>query len=262
MIGIKRPKRAPNILRNAGEQKRRLDCESYDLYPDEYRSRSRTFEFKRSIFADDSVKNTLLNAQHEKCCYCESKFRANYPGAVDHFRPKGAVQQKRCQRREYPGYYWLAYSWENLLVGCYSCNSEHKGTLFPLSDPKTRARSHRDDLDAESPLLIDPASEEPRQHVRFRGSVVVPLTERGRETVRVLALNRSDLVKDRKHWMMILEVLRKALKPGEKLDKDWVEQAKSLLEEAIRPDAKYSSMARDFLEPNGAPDDGPRARPA
>ena len=258
MIRIERPAGAPKILQDSGEREERIVCESYDLRADEYRSRTRTFEFKDHIYGHDSVRNTLLDAQHSKCCYCESRFRANYPGAVEHFRPKGAVQQDQGQGREYPGYYWLAYRWENLLVSCFGCNSTYKGALFPLSNPETRARSHRDDVEAERPFLVDPASEEPRLHIRFRGSACEPLTERGRKTIRVLGLYRRDLEEDRREWLAILNTHQLILRLGGTIDGELVERARRFLENAIRPDAKYSSMARYLLEPeNGRSDPRP-----
>ena len=250
MIRIERPK-MPDILQGTGKREGKTNCESYDCHSDEYRSGSRKFKFEKGIYAHDSVKNALLEAQHSKCCYCESKFRATYPGAVEHFRPKGAVQQERNQGREYPGYYWLAYSWENLLVSCHSCNSK-KGTLFPLSDPGARARNHCVNMGAEHPLLVDPASEEPRQHIRFRGSASVPLTKRGRETIRVLGLDRSGLEEERREKLASLDNLKLIAGLGEKVDREWVERARKLLEGAVCPDARYSSMARDFLKPDNA----------
>ena len=250
MIRIERPEKAPDILQDSGEREEGIVFELYDLHADEYRTRARTFKFKDHIYGHTSVRNTLLEAQHRKCCYCESKFRANYPGAVEHFRPKGAVQQERSQEREYPGYYWLAYGWENLLVSCFWCNSTYKGALFPLSDPETRARSHHDELDAEDPLLVDPASEDPRQHIRFRGSACEPLTGRGRETIRVLGLKRSDLEEDRRERLAILDALREAARLEEIVGGARVERARDILERAVRPEAEYSSMARYFLEPD------------
>ena len=207
MIRIERPPNVPKVLQGRGETENRMNCESYDNHSSEYRSGSMKFEFKkreRRIYAHDSVKSTLLEAQRGKCCYCESKFQATSPGAVEHFRPKGAVQQERGGKEEYPGYYWLAYRWKNLLVTCTLCNTK-KGALFPLSDPEARARSHHADLDKECPLLVDPASEEPRQHIRFRGSAIEPLTEKGSETIRVLDLRRDELMQDRREWLDILK---------------------------------------------------------
>ncbi len=242
---------APGILQDPGKREGKTNCESYDCHSDEYRSGSMTFKFKDRIYAHDSVKNALLEAQHSKCCYCESKFRGQSPGDMEHFRPKGAVQQERSEKKEYPGYYWLAYSWENLLVSCSSCNSK-KSTLFPLSDPEARARSHRDDMGAERPLLVDPASEEPRQHIRFRGPEIEPLTKRGRETIQVLRLDRSGLEEDRREKLDSLDKLKLIAGLGEKVDREPVEQARKLLEGAVLPDAKYSSMARCFLKPDNA----------
>ena len=254
MIRIERPPNAPEVLQDRGETENSMNCESHDNYSDEYRSGSMKFEFKKSIYAHDSMKNALEEAQHCKCCYCESKFRATDPGAVEHFRPKGAVQQERGERKEYPGYYWLAYCWENLLVSCHSCNSG-KGALFPLSDPEVRVRSHQDDLNEECPLLVDPASEEPREHIRFRGSAIEPLTERGRETIKVLRLDRGALEEARRERLEILDTLRQFERLGGKVDRERTRQAQNLLERAVLPDAEYTSMARCFLEPDDAPDD-------
>ena len=248
MIRIKRPP-APDILQRRGEEENRANCESHDNHSGEYRSGWMKFEFKKSIYAHDSVRKALEKAQHCKCCYCESEYQPASWGAVEHFRPKGAVQQERGGARKYPGYYWLAYRWENLLVTCASCNTS-KGAIFPLSDPEARARSHHDDLDEERPLLVDPANEEPRQHIRFRGSASEPLTKRGRETIRVLGLNKSNLEEDRRKWLNILKIMKESTELGERVDGEKVEQARRFLEGAVLPNAKYSSMARCFLDPD------------
>ena len=251
MIRIERPLKTPDILQDSGIRENESNCELYNRHPDEYHSHSRTFKFKHHIYGHSSVKKTLLEAQHGKCCYCESKFLANHAGEVEHFRPKGEVQQERGGEREYPGYYWLAYVWDNLFVSCPSCNSkQNKGSLFPLSDPEARAQSHRDELAAERPLLIDPASEDPQQHIRFRGSASEPLTEKGRETIRVLGLNRGDLGEERRRELAILDTFREVVRHEERFDRKEVAQARNHLEGAVLPDARYSSMARFFLEPD------------
>lgn len=231
-----------------------MNCEFYDNHPSEYRSGSMKFEFKKNIYAHDSVKNALEKAQHCKCCYCESEYQETSSGAVEHFRPKGAVQQERGKKKEYPGYYWLAYRWKNLLITCTLCNTK-KGALFPLSEPKDQARSHQDDLNKERPLLVDPASEEPREHIRFRGSAIEPLTERGHETIKVLKLDRENLEEARKKRLRELEVLRDVTKIAEKIGGYPVEQVRNFLKRAVLPEAEYSSMARCFLERDNARDD-------
>ena len=175
MIRIERPRASPEILQVAAERKTQENCEAYELHPDDYQSGARKFNFDNVIYGHESVKSTLLQAQHDKCCYCESKFGAASYGAVEHFRPKGAVQQGQGLGGEHPGYYWLAYSWSNLLVSCERCNTSHKRSLFPLANPELRARCHYDDVDRETPLFVDPAREDPRRHIRFRGPAVEPL---------------------------------------------------------------------------------------
>lgn len=257
MIRIERPREAPEVLQTIGEQKTAENCESYDRHRNDYHDGSEKFGFDSNVYGHDSVKNALLRAQHAKCCYCESKFRATSYGAVEHFRPKRAVKQDKDQRMEYPGYFWLAYNWSNLLVSCEVCNTTYKGNLFPLGDDTKRARSHRDHLDAERPLFIDPAGEDPRQHIRFRRAEVVDLTERGRVTIQGLGLGRSQLEEARRERLAHLEALRWIVEIEDGATMDEVERARKQLEEAILPGAKYSSMARDFLDSGcGGDEDG------
>ena len=176
MIRIEKPIKVPPVLTTKGAEQTRKDCAAYDRYPGDYRSGSKKFDFDSNIYSAKSVKNTLLKAQHNKCCYCESKIYPSSPSysAVEHFRPKGAVKQDAGQSQEYPGYYWLAYDWSNLLISCGPCNSSHKRNLFPLMASGLRARSHHDDTKAEQPLFIHLALEDPRGHIRFRGEVPTP----------------------------------------------------------------------------------------
>ena len=248
MIRIERPRESPSILQTAGERKTTENCESYDCHPNDYRDRSRKFDFDSDIYGHRTVKQALLEAQYEKCCYCESKFRATSYGAVEHFRPKGAVQRGGNQEMEYPGYYWLAYRWNNLLVSCDVCNTTHKRNLFPLEDDTERARTHRDDLEEERPLFIDPASEDPRQHICFRRAEVVYLTERGRVTIEGFGLGRSGLEEARRERLAHLEALRWIVELEGAATIDEVEGARRQLEEAILPDAKFSAMARDYFD--------------
>ena len=107
-------------------------------------------------------------------------------------------------------------------------------------------------MGAERPLLVDPASEEPRQHIRFRGWEIEPLTKRGRETIRVLRLDRSDLEEDRRRELAILGTFQAIVRLRETVGEEPVEEARNFLEGAVLPDAKYSSMARCFLKPDNA----------
>ena len=253
MIRINRPGQAPAVLSDAGERETRQNCERYDSNEEEYRSGSEKFTFERSIFAHATVKKSLLQAQHGKCCYCESKFVATSYGAVEHFRPKGAVKQGSGAVNQYPGYYWLAYSWGNLLVSCEVCNTGYKGSLFPLADEASRARSHRQHIEAESPLFVDPAGEDPGRHIRFRRAEVEHLTERGLTTIQGLGLHRGELEDARAEVLAPLDTLRTAIEDlGDRVPSSRLDRARGLLSrmltKATRPEAKFSAMVRDFVD--------------
>ena len=251
MIQIVKLIPAPKILTTKGTEQTQQDCAAYDANPTDYRSGEKTFKIDTKIYSAESVKKALRGAQYNKCCYCESKFLSTSYGAVEHYRPKGAIQQARGQKKEYPGYYWLAYDWNNLLFSCTACNTK-KGALFPIKDNNARARSHYDDIAMEQPLLVNPAIENPRDHIRFSEGDPEHRTEIGRLTIQVLCLRRQDLEEARREWLAQLKIFRKLVEeqkdstdPG---IQDLVREAREKLDAAIRPEAEHCSMAMDFLE--------------
>ena len=156
MIRIHRPNPPPSALTRLGVQQTDLDSAAYENNPIAYISHEKSPPPKR-YYARKDVKNVLLKMHRNKCCYCERKRWDSTELHAEHFRPKGSVQQTRAHNKEYPGYYWLAYSWDNLLLACAPCNSTFKGALFPLENPGHRARSHKDDLSIECALFVNPA---------------------------------------------------------------------------------------------------------
>src|SRR5207253_16064 len=143
---------APAILLSRGSQKQANHCSDYLLRKTEYDAGKLLFQFDASIYGAKAVKKALIEAQHSKCCFCESK--TGYDGDVEHFRPKAGYQQAPKGRLLRPGYYWLAYTWDNLLLSCSACNQRHKRNLFPLTNPNQRAKSHADDVTLETPLFL------------------------------------------------------------------------------------------------------------
>lgn len=107
------------------------------------------------------VKPDLEQASYGKCWYCETA-QTRAANDVDHYRPKSRVAE--C--KDHPGYYWLAIGLENLRLSCQYCNrygsdktrssSGGKADRFPLIDEGRRCRTPDDDLQQESPLLLDP----------------------------------------------------------------------------------------------------------
>jgi uncharacterized protein (TIGR02646 family) len=219
--------------------------------PDSGASKQRAFEFVKKVYGGAAVKAALQRAQHEKCCYCEGYFAGHAPGDVEHFRPKTCVQQDHGSLVTYPGYYWLAYSWENLFYSCLICNRSGKKNFFPLIDPAHR-RTGPDDLpDREQPFLIDPSGINPRDHIRFDGPMPRGVTEIGKTTIRILKLDRGGLKVDRvKHLKLLQAWLDLASLDPAQLDKAQREKRERAIEDlrgAVQPEAAYTSMAIDYL---------------
>ena len=115
----------------------------------------RSRHFKNILWSAPEVKKFLYESQHGKCCYCERK-KDREETDVEHFRPKAEVEEAQ----DHPGYWWLAYSWENLLIACKMCNQK-KRSKFPLKDKYKRAYMEDSDLDEEEPIMINPLKEDP-----------------------------------------------------------------------------------------------------
>ena len=119
-------------------------------------------------YKDVEVKKALEKLFHNKCAYCEGQSTSQGPWDVEHYRPKGRVKENS----NHPGYYWLAYTWDNLLPSCTFCNQRRidqatwddpvtgpaagKLDQYPLLDEQDRAMDPDADLDKEKPLLLNP----------------------------------------------------------------------------------------------------------
>jgi hypothetical protein len=175
----------------------------------------------RDIDADlyKAQRERILRAFHGKCAYCEVLLEADQiKGDVEHYRPKNKVTDAKNRvvwvqppgserKQKHPGYYWLAYQWENLLPSCVMCNRPSKiggmligkGTRFPVEND---AYGWDDDTTkGEKAMLLNPWNDDPNDHLGFHEAtgIVATKTERGRITVEILGLNkREKLVELRK----------------------------------------------------------------
>jgi uncharacterized protein (TIGR02646 family) len=211
-------------------------------------NRKNAFKFEKKIYGSASVKRALRKAQHDKCCYCEGSFAAQSSGDVEHFRPKTCFQQAKGAPIEYPGYYWLAYSWSNLYYACEICNRMGKRSLFPLTDPSQRNRSGNDNHQEAADILDPGGADDPRDHIRFNGAAVEGITVQGRKTIEALGLHRGDLTTARLQHLKLLGALKDVvvLSPEETVIG---RRAREMLQQVLCSNAIYSSMAQDFLRP-------------
>ncbi len=240
MIRIIKPAKPPAVLTIKGKSKRRTHSAAYT-------KGAKKFDFDAKIYTHKTVKEELIEAQHDKCFLCESKITHIAFGDVEHFRPKGGYRQSEGDSLQKPGYYWLAYEWSNLFLACPLCNQLFKKNLFPLRNPKARAISHKNKLNHEEPLFIDPAIDNPEEYISFREEIAYPINDnsKGKTTINSLGLNRPKLNERR------LEVYRRlrALYSIANYNPPTPEsaRAKVLINEAIHDSAEYAGMTRAAL---------------
>jgi uncharacterized protein (TIGR02646 family) len=169
-----------------------------------------SIEFKSSLYG--RLREFFVGNEepfYGKCAYCECSL-GNQHGDIEHFRPKAAVTDEDDVKIDHPGYYWLAYDWTNLLPSCIKCNQAStigerkigKRNRFPVSD---RHAQNPGEIDAEKPLLINPASgkdeDDPSRHltIDLDTGLLIGLTPRGEMCIEIFGLNyRDDLVEQRK----------------------------------------------------------------
>lgn len=251
MIHIDRGTAVPKIL-SSGRGKLEKDklCAAFDLDSASFQAQgvepSKKHVFHTNIYSSASVKKRLIKLQHNKCCFSEAKFTGDY-GDVEHFRPKGRLGVENSKIKNYPGYYWLAYSWDNLFLCKQVINISHKKDLFPLLSDGERACNHTEDHTLEHPVLIDPSREDPRDHIIFREDEPVGITNRGIKTITLLNLRHSHFEESRRTLFRHLQALKHVL---DDLDPDCTiaEKIRHELNRAISPEAEYSSMAIDLLQ--------------
>ncbi|MEM6965386.1 MAG: hypothetical protein AAF573_11515 [Bacteroidota bacterium] len=248
MIKINKPRRIPEILKTKGRKETQILKKLFDSDPKSYLNGSKKFNFKNSIYGHKTVKSTLVKAQHDKCCFCEKVIER---GDVEHFRGKGGYQQNEGEPTGKPGYYWLAYEWDNLLFSCSTCNSSYKRNFFPLFDTKKRAISHRDNLQLENPIFVHPAKENPEDYIEIIGSSprAINGNARGQITIDRIGLRRPWINKERAaHYKIYKRIFVQS--QDKKLPESIREELFDIVKEAAQNDAPYSLMIRYAIQQN------------
>ena len=215
------------------------------------------------LYKDAEVKMALEKLFHDKCAYCECRPSAGNPWDVEHYRPKGQV----AERPGHPGYYWLAYDWDNLLPSCAHCNRSRKDqprygapvTLpaqgkrdqFPLEVERDRAMVPDDDLGRERPYLLNPCckDDKPEEHLTydFLGRIH-PVRDddlRASETIRICNLDRRRLQDDRaREIVKISKAIRVRRVASEADSPQVVVLMDDLIKTMVADDALYAGATR------------------
>jgi len=123
MIKITKPTTVPKSLNGKVTNKRRDEIINAGFYPTKTTIQSNSNFTSKDIstydsrYKTDDIKQKLNEIYNCKCAYCETKIEQYH---IEHYRPKSL-------------YYWLVYSWDNLLLCCPFCN-ENKSASFTAAN--------------------------------------------------------------------------------------------------------------------------------
>ena len=141
----------------------------------------------------DDVKEALRIIYKGKCVFCEQKEELTH---VEHFRPKDT-------------YYWLAFSWDNLLMSCPTCNT-HKGANFEIDG--TQANFENTELNIrninsssatydanEIPKMVNPEVTDPAGQIYFEKDGNIKSDDpRFSYTIKTCKIDRNNLNDNRR----------------------------------------------------------------
>ncbi|MGB7208396.1 MAG: hypothetical protein WBD27_07040 [Pyrinomonadaceae bacterium] len=262
-------------MRKKADDQTKSDCDAYDINPLGYSTagphRMKLPAVKSIYDASGRTKSALIGVirviidgakkKVGKCYFCEGRFPEGGLH-IEHYRPKNGFQKSRGSVEVYPGYFWLAYTWDNLILACGECNGA-KGTIFPLADETVRVLSHieKNFLIRERPLLINPAAigVDPRDHITFADDAPVSDSAEGKATIELLKLDYGKNKKERpflkEERLGLLENLRvrvNILDNSAQYDstaegRQFLAETREYLEKAKSRESRFSSMAQDFL---------------
>jgi len=236
MVKIKKNVNTPSSLNSENIESRREELVSEKRYIDESKY--------NDCYKNDDTKEALGVMYNYKCVYCEQRLGRDSSFHVEHYRPKSR-------------YYWIAYSWDNLLYCCAKCNSS-KGTKFetmkvsivaPTDEDLKNIHSLTKEYNKlEKPKLINPEVENIEKDIEFfDNGFIYSENERVQYTIDSCNLNRDSILNERAKLFNDFfkkKYLRKLREYQVTKNKDYLIQMKGLLEDFIEDSKDKES---DFL---------------
>ncbi len=154
------------------------------------------------------IKKAIFDLYRGKCAFCEQRIEI---GHVEHFRPKNI-------------YYWLAFSWDNLLWACSGCNT-HKSNIFDLDGQRiTTPPAGFADINTisatydatEKPKFIHPEREDAEPLLAFQKDGLVKSDDpRAQYTIDTCHIHRKRLNDRRKElWDGFVNDLKSEIAEG------------------------------------------------
>jgi uncharacterized protein (TIGR02646 family) len=146
----------------------------------------------KAIYSDrykqHDIKAAIKKIYNNKCAYCEQWIEQSH---IEHYRPKTI-------------YYWLAFSWDNLILACPTCNQQ-KGINFELRGTRVnfvniptnidRIHSSSAEYDIqEQPKMVNPEVIDPKNFIRFQKNGIIESDDvRFAYTIDKCKIDRPDL---------------------------------------------------------------------
>ncbi len=276
MIAYQRPQAPPEFSRNPTKDKlwKKIEKTRDDIrIAVDYQSNQYP---ESKDFSDHwtNYKHLFEEAQGRgKCIYCESRITGSAYGAVEHYRPKAGLTKfmnrgnrddlrNQLPKRKFlkqgkPGYWWLAYDWNNWLYSCDRCNSTWKGNQFPVikqGEHMPMFSTHWTPAEGaerqEKPLLLNPFNTNPSPHFRFdEVGNILPKSMEGWQTIEVCGLDRKKLVRER--FLVASAIMRQIDAYIIAASDNHLELEKASLKELLalcKDSASFAGMARDLLK--------------
>ena len=169
---------------------------------------------KRYRYRHKDIKAAVKAETYEKCAYCESRTSHVHPGEIDHILPRSRKPT-------------LVVKWENLTYVCTECN-RRKLDYYSEAEP-----------------LVNPYIDEPADHLRFVGPLVLHRDNKGLRTTKQIGLSRTELVERRQEEIEQLNLLiQKWQEMSEGPTKEFLRQE---IDERAAPIAEFSAAVDAFL---------------
>jgi len=194
-----------------------------------------------SKFKQKDTKELLSEIYNEKCVFCEQKIYKCINGSmksctstVEHYRPKSI-------------YYWLAFSWDNLLWCCHRCNKNKDNNFDILNTRVAFEDSFKNAIhtsinlyqDIEQPLMINPELESVLSKLTFDNGIISSTDARVQYTIKTCVLDRPDLNEKR---LKIIKKFKNRVNKRTLLSKSYKDILKNLKEDFMNKKSEFRAL--------------------
>ena len=223
----------PLTLNEKKTEKRRNNC----IKDKKYHQKK---EFHQRYKQKDT-KESLKKIYNQKCAFCEQQIREcvdneleECSSTVEHYRPKSI-------------YYWLAFSWDNLLWCCHRCN-QNKGNSFEMDSIKIEYDEvFKDNIHSsassyhtiENPKMIHPELESILNKLSFVDGIIDSSDSRVKYTIDTCGLDRDDLNEKR---LVIIKAFITEAKKRNRLKRSYNDILDNLKKEFMNEKSEFRAL--------------------